>query len=361
LLVIMGSGEMGPRMRRVHASVVSRLAGRGGSSASVKAVFVDTTYGFQENAAALSEAGLAFLAGLGVSASLAPFRREDGVARETALARIRAADLVFSGPGSPSYALRQWSGTPFPDALAAKLADGGAVVFASAAALCLGRYTVPVYEIYKGGADPHWLPGLDVLAVLGLDAAVIPHWNNSEGAGFDTRYCWLGERRLAALERQLTPATSILGVDEHTALWIDADAGRVAVHGRGSVTVRRAGASRVIAAGEELSLDELRPTGTPAPTSPARAARHAGARRDARSDDEELAERIIALERDAASTADRARLVAPLVEALLELRAHAREMAAFDVADGIRDRLVALGIEIADAPDGPTTYRIRDA
>ena len=46
----------------------------------------------------------------------------------------------------------------------------GALVFASAAALTLGRLTVPVYEIYKVGATPTWAEGLDLLVehVTGL-------------------------------------------------------------------------------------------------------------------------------------------------------------------------------------------------
>ncbi len=55
------------------------------------------------------------------------------------------------------------------------------MVFASAAALTLGRWTVPVYEIYKVGEDPHWLEGLDLLSQTGIDGAVIPHFDNAEG------------------------------------------------------------------------------------------------------------------------------------------------------------------------------------
>src|SRR5439155_538555 len=68
-----------------------------------------------------------------------------------ALARLRAATYVFAGPGSPSYALSVWRDSPVPEALVTKLVEGGAVVFASAAALTLGAHSLPVYEIYKVG------------------------------------------------------------------------------------------------------------------------------------------------------------------------------------------------------------------
>ena len=49
----------------------------------------------------------------------------------------------MAGPGSPSYALRQWAGGPIPDALATKLRDGGIVTMASAAALTRRRRDDP--------------------------------------------------------------------------------------------------------------------------------------------------------------------------------------------------------------------------
>ena len=143
------------------------------------------------------------------------------------LARVAEARYVFAGPGSPSYALRQWLGTAVPDLLAAKLRDGGCVTLASAAAVGLGVCSLPVYEVYKVGEEPRWLDGLDLLSVTGLRAAVVPHYNNAEGGTHDTRYCYMGERRLRMLEELLPEGVDILGVDEHTAAIFDIDAGTV--------------------------------------------------------------------------------------------------------------------------------------
>src|SRR5262249_58894291 len=87
-----------------------------------------------------------------------------------ALARLRSADFVFSGPGSPTYALATWRGSVVPEALADKLARGGVVVFASAAAVTVGRFSLPVYEVYKVGHPVHWLDGLDLVSPLGFRA-----------------------------------------------------------------------------------------------------------------------------------------------------------------------------------------------
>ena len=47
---------------------------------------------------------------------------------------------------------------------------------------------------------------LDLLGAYGLELAIAPHWNNSEGGtAFDTRYCFIGKRRLKEME-SLLPA-----------------------------------------------------------------------------------------------------------------------------------------------------------
>ena len=167
-------------MVSVHADLLSRLEPR-----PVPAVLLDTPFGFQENAADISERTVAyFRERVGFPISVATFRNKQlatALEYETMLARVAEARYVFAGPGSPSYALRQWIGTTVPDLLAAKLRDGGCVTFASAAAVGLGVCSLPVYEVYKVGEEPRWLDGLDLLAAVGLHAAVIPHYNNAEG------------------------------------------------------------------------------------------------------------------------------------------------------------------------------------
>jgi hypothetical protein len=85
---------------------------------------------------------------------------------------------------------------------------------------------------------------------------VIPHYDNAEGGTHDTRFCYLGERRLAAMETLLPDDAWVLGIDEHTALIVDLDARTAVVTGRGGLTVRRRGQSRQFAAGA-LGLDAL--------------------------------------------------------------------------------------------------------
>jgi cyanophycinase-like exopeptidase len=287
LLVIMGSGETAPTMVKPHRAIFARCGDRA-------AALLDTPYGFQENADDISARAVGyFAASVGRTVGVVGWRTTPppGLARERALAALREAGWLFAGPGSPTYALRHWRDTPVPDALAGAVQRGGAVVFASAAALTLGSHTVPVYEIYKAGFDPHWVPGLDLFRrVTGLPAVVVPHYDNAEGGHHDTRYCYLGERRLAAMEHELPDESFVLGVDEHTAVLVDLAEGTAGVLGNGAMTVRRRGRSVVYPSGSVVPLARLplvdggrpaAPDGTPAPAArgspagPAGGGRHA--------------------------------------------------------------------------------------
>jgi len=268
ILAIIGSGETSPTMVTLHRDLVSRLG-----MARPQAVMLATPYAFQENAGDVSaraqryfadSVGLQVRVAAGTSphadAAVAPpliEGDEEDEARQAAA--IRAADWVFAGPGSPTYALAHWQAGPVAAGLRDRvLAGDGLTVLASAAAATAGRFTLPVYEIYKAGGVPHWRAGLDLLGPLGLTVAVIPHYDNAEGGRYDTRHCYLGERRLAGMERELGEDAAVLGVDEHTAVLIDLRTGDIETRGRGGLTVRRAGDSLVLPAGTQLTLAELR-------------------------------------------------------------------------------------------------------
>ncbi|HEX6597635.1 MAG TPA: hypothetical protein VF045_11905 [Acidimicrobiales bacterium] len=416
LLVIMGSGETSPTMSKVHRELFDRLG-----PAPIEAVILDTPTGFQENADDIAAKAVAyFRESVNRDVTVASFRSADEVgtlAHEKTLARLRDARWVFSGPGSPSYALRQWHGSEIPPILAKKLEQGGCIVFASAAAVTLGPVSVPVYEVYKVGEPPRWLPGLDLLAPLGLTAAVIPHYNNAEGGNHDTRYCYMGERRLRMLEDQLPEGVFVLGVDEHTACILDLEAGTATVAGLGRVTVRSHGHSSFVESGQTVRiacLNELAagPAGdggspidaTSSPAAPAEASPLAASpllddvgrletsfaealrardgpaavscvlaleallvdwSRDTLQSDEMRRGRaalrgMIVRLGDAAEHGlrDERTVLGPLVDALLAARDRARADRRWDDADDIRDRLVAAGVEVQDTAAG-TTWNLR--
>jgi hypothetical protein len=419
ILAIMGSGETAPAMAKVHRALFERLGA--GPGRPLPATIIDTPYGFQENADELSSRTLEFFASsVGAAVDVATFRRADvdAVTAATALARLRESRYVMAGPGSPSYALRHWAGGPIPAALGEKLRDGGVLTMASAAALTLGVVTIPVYEIYKVGEEPRWLEGLDLLgAATGLRAAVVPHYDNAEGGHHDTRFCYMGERRLRTLEAMLPDGAFVLGVDSHTALLLDLEAGVATIAGLGGVTIRVDGRSTRFAGGEGIAIEALgeaarglaegRSTddvreaaiSTSGAGGGSRPARTAAPMRDemaqlegtfiaARGDghvpdavgallelDAAIAARVRAGEdspdldnasatfrslivrlgeRAATGSGDPRTTVAPYIDALLELRLAARANSDWAMADRIRDRLAAAGIEVRDGAGGST-------
>ncbi len=410
-VVVMGSGETAPTMVRVHRDV---LAG----CPDGPAVLIDTPFAFQMNRDELvARTRVYFAQSVGREVDLVawPPRETGAAAEEQALALLDRAAWAFAGPGSPTYALDRWRGTPVPAALLSVVRRGGTLVMGSAAALTLGSHSVPVYEIYKVGAAPEWVTGLDLLGDLaGIPVAVIPHYDNAEGGSHDTRFCYLGEPRLEALEARLPDEVGVLGVDEHTAVVLDLEDSSVRVLGNGTMSVRRRAATRTFAAGERLAIADLagllrgdegvaasrpatvpdeatvvEPGGDPDREIPslrreadaARAAFDAAlARRDVdgcvtavlgleesvagwradtlQSDDMDEARRVLRAlvvrlgEVAVGGARDPREQLAPYVDLLLDLRTTARDQRDFATSDKVRDRLTDLGVEVHDTPDG---------
>jgi peptidase E len=255
MIAIMGSGETTDSMVRVHRSLMERL------TSPVEAVFIDTPAGFQMNADDLYDKTREYFEKrLHQFLRRVSFRSKkiSAYEAEKAFHTLRGANYIFVGPGSPTFALKNWTGTPIPQIIADRIRKGGCFVAASAAALTLGRFTLPVYEIYKVGEDLHWVEGLNLLEDFGLPIVVIPHWNNAEGGTHDTRFCYMGEARLLRLERLLPPGTPILGIDEHTACILDFSARRVLIRGIGGVTLRQGSKQKIFRQGENLSWEEFK-------------------------------------------------------------------------------------------------------
>jgi peptidase E len=406
VIAILGSGETGDSMVRVHRFLLDKLP------APARAVFLDTPAGFQMNADDLfDKAKDYFQRRLRQPMERAAFRSAASLSpadAEKAFQTLRRADYLFVGPGSPTYALKNWRGTPVLEIFLERIRAGGCFVAASAAALTLGRFTVPVYEIYKVGEDPFWADGLDLLGRLGLPLAVIPHWNNAEGGTHDTRFCYLGEVRLRLLESALPAGVSLLGIDEHTACILDFGAGQILVKGIGGVTLRRGPDQRVFKDGQTLTLAEFRnllggPSGRPPeplPPTPLRSSA-SGLFEEEMENLRAECERLLR-EKKGAAVADtlirldqwiwtsgrefgdgekiaKARelfrtlvvrlglrfdecpkdipaLLAPIMDILLEMRGSLRRNRQWALADEIRDRLDRAGIAVEDRPEGPTWH-----
>jgi cyanophycinase-like exopeptidase len=339
-IVLIGSGEIGPSMAPLHRSIVASLPKRSTPSSLVA---LDGSYDFQTNRAEMGEKiAVFFRSKVGIPTTVIGLPETDRAGADLApaalaptIAGLNAADLIFLGPGSPSRALRRWGGTPIVEQLIARIQHGATLITSSAAAAASGRHTIPVYEIYKAGTSPVWLDGLDIIGALtGLAVAIVPHWNNNEGATHDTSRCFIGEGRLQQLERALPDGAAVLGIDEHSALTIDLGAKSVTVGGKGAVTIRIPGIGETaMHSGATESLA----------TFVARFGAAAGAPRlPVATSETPLLVPATGPGVDVSSA----------VEQMIALRATARAERRFSDADALRAAIEALGVELVDEPTG---------
>jgi hypothetical protein len=243
------------------------------------------------------------------------------------------ANMIFMGPGSPTYAIRQLQDTLAWDVIRARHRLGATLVFASAATISIGAHALPVYESYKVGEDVHVVDGLNLFADFGLHVSFIPHWNNAEGGvDLDTSRCFIGMDRFAEWCGLVPSENQTIGLDEHTGLIIDFESGLCEVSGVSSVSLVRECNPEMYASGSKFSLSELGEFQIPDPLEKAIPADvwelclHAPPL-----EDEQPSERVVAL---------------------VQQRLLARANKNWAESDKLRDEISALGWTVQDSKDG---------
>ena len=243
------------------------------------------------------------------------------------------ANMIFMGPGSPTYAIRQLKDTLTWDVVRARHRLGATLVFASAATISIGAHALPVYEIYKVGQDVHCVDGLNLFSDFGLHVSFIPHWNNADGGvDLDTSRCFIGMERFREW-CDLTPAENeTIGLDEHTGLIMDFETGMCEVNGVSSVSLVRECDPEMYASGSKFPLNELGEFHIPQPVE-----------KDIPAHVWEMCLSAPPLENDPPSEE---------VIILVERRAAARASKNWAESDKLRDEIAALGWTVQDSKDG---------
>jgi hypothetical protein len=339
-VLLFGSGETSASGQKAFDWLFRRL------DQPLRVAILETPAGFELNSQQVAQRIADFLRerlqNYRPGITLVPARRRDSAwspEDPVVVAPMLDSDVIFLGPGSPSYAVRQLHDSLAWHTLRGRQHLGAAVVLASAASIAAGAYTLPVYEIYKVGEDPHWKPGLDLFADFGLKLAVVPHWNNSDGgAELDTSHCFMGWERFEPLLTMLPPDVVVLGVDEQTALAMNWAAGSGHVLGQGSVTVLAAGAAKVFSRGTNFPLTELGPyrlpqVGAGIPTA--------------------IWQQVV----EAAAAEPPAVEPPPQVLELASRRQQARERRDWAAADMLRSEIEALGWSVQDTAKGPRVVK----
>ncbi len=338
-IALFGSGETSPSGRKIFERIFRRLP------PAPRVALLETPAGFEPNSSLVAGRVAAFIERrlqnyqpqcevIAARGRGTPFSPDD----PQIAARLPGAALIFMGPGSPTYAVRQLRASLTWAHLRAVHRAGTGLALASAAAIAIGRWALPVYEIYKVGEGLHWKPGLDLLAPYGLSLVFVPHWNNSDGGEeLDTSRCYLGRERFEKLLALLPADQTVVGIDENTGLLLDLAEGHCEVVGVGGVTVLRRGEVRYFTRSfllEELGRVRLPAPGEGIPPAVWDAARRA-ARAPSKMEPEPPAE----------------------VRALAERREAARSRGDWDAADALREQIHALGWQVQDTPEGPRLRR----
>jgi len=243
------------------------------------------------------------------------------------------ANVIFMGPGSPTYAIRQLKDTLTWDVIRARHRLGATLIFASAATVSIGAHALPVYEIYKVGQDVHVVDGLNLFADFGLHVSFIPHWNNADGGvDLDTSRCFVGMDRFREWCDLLPSQNETIGLDEHTGVIIDFESGLCEVSGVSSVSLVRECDPEMFPSGSKFPLGELGAVRLPDPVE-----------KDIPAQAWEMCLNAPALEGDRPSDE---------VTVLVERRAAARANKNWAESDKLRDEISALGWTVQDSKDG---------
>lgn len=234
-LVLFGSGEISPAGRGVHEYVFEQIGKK-----EINIAIVSTPAGFQPNVKVVHEEIRDFF--LEHLTNFHPkieivYANNREQANDLKVARqLENKDYIFIGPGSPTYATRNLRKTLLLDKLLEQIKKGVTLSLASAAAISFSKYALPVYEIYKAGADLYWEKGLDFYGNLFKPLTIIPHYNNNEGgAKNDTSRSYMGKARFEKLFKILSKNEEIWGIDEQTGVVIDLKTKKIETLGKGKL------------------------------------------------------------------------------------------------------------------------------
>jgi cyanophycinase-like exopeptidase len=234
-IVIFGSGEISPTGRRIHEEIFRQIG-----KDPIKIALINTPAGFQPNVDQVYQEIANFfhqsLANFHPQIKIIEANTKEDANNPKLIEPIHQADYIFTGPGSPTYAVIHLKDTLLLQAITDRVKAGASLCLASAASIAFSQYALPVYEIYKVGDSLHWLPGLNFYTQFYQDLTIIPHFNNQEGGNkTDTSYCFMGKDRFGKLKKLLPEKENILGLDEHTAAIIDLTTKKIYVQGKGNL------------------------------------------------------------------------------------------------------------------------------
>lgn len=236
-IVLFGSGEISPTGRKIHDHIFSQI-----DKKYVNIAILTTPAGFQPNVKVVYEEIAQFfsdgLKNYHPNIKIVYVNTKHEVNNAMIVDQIIDADYIFTGPGSPTYALNNLKNSLLLQRVEEKIKNGTTLSLASAAAIAFSHLSLPVYEIYKVGTDLYWEKGINLYEIFFKKLTVIPHLNNEEGGEkTDTSYCFMGKERFDKLTKLLPDNEEVWGIDEHTALIVDLQTKQYSSMGKGKLHI----------------------------------------------------------------------------------------------------------------------------
>jgi len=202
-LALVGSGEYLPEMEETDAALLEMVGG----AASARVVILATASGLEppESPARWTRLGLDHFARLGARVEVVPILRREDALDPRWLPPLEAANFFYFSGGDPGHVVATLRDSPAWEAIRARHLAGAALAGCSAGAMAICGLTARVRAL-AGGEDAQWQPALGLLPRL----IVLPHFDRIAG--------FIGTERLQRAVRAVPDGSTLLGVDEETAL-----------------------------------------------------------------------------------------------------------------------------------------------
>jgi cyanophycinase len=201
-VALVGSGEYLPVMEEIDRLLLERV---GGPEARV--VILPTAAGLEDpgSPARWVQMGLDHFRRLGAQVEAAVILVREHAFEQRWLSLLESADFVYFSGGDPRHLVATMTGTPAWEVIRRRHAAGAALAGCSAGAMAFCGLTASPRAV-AAHREAQWATGLGLLPRL----IVLPHFDRMGG--------FVGQETLDRIVRAAPAHTTLLGIDEDTAL-----------------------------------------------------------------------------------------------------------------------------------------------
>ncbi len=202
-VALVGSGEYLPAMEEIDRLLLERV----GEPGAARVVILPTAAGLEDpgSPARWVQMGLDHFRRLGAQVEAAAILVREHAYEQRWLRLLETADFVYFSGGNPRHLVATMTGTPAWEVIRRRHAAGAALAGCSAGAMAFCGLTASPRAV-AAEREVQWAPGLGLLPRL----IVLPHFDRMSG--------FVGQETLDHVVRAVPTHSTLLGIDEDTAL-----------------------------------------------------------------------------------------------------------------------------------------------